>query len=208
MATQSNTTGHSIFSLIPTARRHDDGHSDSRDLSIEIPYTLPATSSFSELEERFPSVLVLIQRVWGTPEALRAFRALILDGNGQVRQWPREVWDELVLLRNVHDAAYIHGANLPVNTASGRVDLDRYPVLEVRYRHVLERICAAWGDPVAFTGLFHRLVIDDRGDREGWPADAWLELVFLQQVHDLAYKKAVRKPVGPEPTGLPGARRR
>lgn len=60
-------------------------------------------------------------------------------------------------------------------------------VLEERFPHVIKRLITCWGDPDAFEAVFSDLIIDKRGDRTGWPFDAWLELNFLQEVHDCAY---------------------
>lgn len=185
-----HTTGHSIFNLIPDPRK--GGFADSRELSIDLPDSERLefdTESESELERQFPSTMTLLCRVWGKPDAIKAFRTLILDRDGRVRRWPREAWEEIILLRNVHDAAYLHGRGLPADPQTGLVNPDDYPVLEVRYRHVLDRITARWGKPGEFHEFFQRLILDDRGDRQGWPADAWAELVFLQQVHDRAFGK-------------------
>jgi len=137
------------------------------------------------LERRFPRVAALLLRVWGRPEAARAFRALILDDNGNVRRWPAPVWDELVLLRSLHNR--LHGAGQPPDPAWSLVDPDRFSVLEVGYRHVVDRLLQSWGDREAFAAVFDDLIIDTRGDRSGWPAEVWSELVFLQRLHDCAY---------------------
>lgn len=60
-------------------------------------------------------------------------------------------------------------------------------ILESRFGHVVERLAAAWGDPVAFQDLFDDLIFDKRGNRGGWPADVWEELQFLSRLHKLAY---------------------
>lgn len=59
--------------------------------------------------------------------------------------------------------------------------------LEEQFTHVVKRLTACWGDPAFFDLVFADLMLDQRGGRSGWPFDAWLELVFLQEVHDLAY---------------------
>jgi hypothetical protein len=72
-------------------------------------------------------------------------------------------------------------------------------VLEARFPHAIKRILVCWGDPEAFEAVFSDLIIDKRGDRTGWPFDAWAELNFLQEVHDLAYGISKRSK-----TSLPG----
>ncbi len=49
------------------------------------------------------------------------------------------------------------------------------------YPHVLNRISEVWSDVRAFSKLMNGLLIDDRPDREGFPAAVILELDELQQ---------------------------
>jgi hypothetical protein len=60
-------------------------------------------------------------------------------------------------------------------------------VLEARFPHVIKRLELCWGNPDAFEEMFSDLILDKRGDRTGWPLDAWAELNFLQSIHRLAY---------------------
>lgn len=60
-------------------------------------------------------------------------------------------------------------------------------VLEGRYSDTLDRLTLVWGDPLAFDRIFKDLTIGSRAEPGGWPPDAWEELGFLQDVHDLAY---------------------
>lgn len=187
-------TGHSIFSRITPAhaRALVSPHGAAPQMEIPaLPWNAPAkdgpTDPRSALEQGYTGVVTLLARVWGQPEADAAFRRLILDGSGQMRHWPQAAWEDLMLLRDVHAIAYVHGRDLPADPDTGRVDPARFPVLEVRYRHVLERIIRHWGDPVGFSALFMDLIIDRRGTRTGWPPEVWSELVFLQAVHDRAY---------------------
>lgn len=66
-------------------------------------------------------------------------------------------------------------------------------VLEARFPHVIKRLGLCWGDPDAFEEMFADLMLDKRGDRTGWPMDAWAELNFLQSIHHLAYGVAGRR---------------
>lgn len=61
-----------------------------------------AIEVLGDLEEAAPHALALLSRVWGKPEAARAFRTLFLGADGRARRWAPAVWAELVLLRNVH----------------------------------------------------------------------------------------------------------
>ncbi|WP_296696305.1 hypothetical protein [Thiocapsa sp. UBA6158] len=72
-------------------------------------------------------------------------------------------------------------------------------VLEERFPHVIKRLDRVWGDPHAFDEMFSDLLLDKRGDRTGWPLDAWAELNFLQSVHHLAYGVAKQRPFQPDP---------
>lgn len=69
-------------------------------------------------------------------------------------------------------------------------------VLEASFPHVVSRLQLCWGDPESFAVVFADLMIDKRGDRTGWPFDAWTELNFLQEVHDLAYGVSLRRADG------------
>jgi hypothetical protein len=68
--------------------------------------------------------------------------------------------------------------------------------LEVGYGHVVDRLLKCWGNVEAFAVVHHDLVFDSRGDRAGWPAEVWSDLLLLQEIHDEAYG---RLPPGAEP---------
>jgi hypothetical protein len=79
----------------------------------------------------------------------------------------------------------IHVARPTEDLAPGdRTDLS---VLETRFPDALRSLCLAWGAPEAFDLLFRDLTLGDRAEPGGWPADAWEELGFLQDVHDCVY---------------------
>ncbi len=67
-------------------------------------------------------------------------------------------------------------------------------VLEEGFPHVISRLQACWGRPDRLEQLMSDLLIDRRGDRTGWPLDAWSELNFLHAVHELAYGPPKRLP--------------
>lgn len=60
-------------------------------------------------------------------------------------------------------------------------------VLETTFPEALNHLTVGWGDVEAFETFFHDLTLGDQGSPGGWPADAWEELEFLQNVHDRAY---------------------
>jgi hypothetical protein len=157
----------------------------------------PAAAAPSVLETDFPSVIGLLMRVWGTAAGTEAFRRLVLDQRGGVRSWPAEAWEELNLLRRVHEIRLaLEDRTRPkafggVHTPDGD-EREQRSVLETRYQHVLKRIVHCWGSPGPFAEIFDDLIIDRRGDRQGWPPDAWAELMLLQQVHLSAYGRVDR----------------
>ncbi|MBK1718281.1 hypothetical protein [Thiocystis violacea] len=59
--------------------------------------------------------------------------------------------------------------------------------LEEKFPHAIHRLHECWGDPEYFGLVFADLTLDRRGNRHGWPEDAWMDLVFLEEIHDLAY---------------------
>jgi hypothetical protein len=47
--------------------------------------------------------------------------------------------------------------------------------------------------------MFADLMLDKRGDRTGWPLDAWAELNFLQSIHHRAYGAAKHRTFRTDP---------
>jgi hypothetical protein len=160
--------------------------------------TPDAIELLSDLEEASPHAIALLCRVWGKPEAARAFRALFLTADGRVRRWSQDAWAELVLMGNLHQSLYPcpapdAGAALGVAVMPDPTSL---PELEVGYGHVVDRLLKCWGNVEAFAVVHHDLVFDSRGDRAGWPAEVWSDLLLLQEIHDEAYGML---PPGAEP---------
>jgi hypothetical protein len=59
------------------------------------------------LESRFPDALRSLRFVWGDPEAFDlVFQDLTLGDRVEPGGWPKDAWDELGLLQDVHDCAY------------------------------------------------------------------------------------------------------
>ncbi len=54
--------------------------------------------------------------------------------------------------------------------------------LEKGFPHILKKIQALWGYP-ELNLYFSQLTIDNRGDREGFPAEVWDDLHMLMQLH-------------------------
>lgn len=159
----------------------------------------PAAAAPSVLETDFPSAIGLLMRVWGTAAGADAFKRLVLDQRGGVRRWSAEAWEELNLLRRVHEIRLaLEDRTRPkefgdIRTPDGDARNQR-SVLETRYQQVLKRIVRCWGSPGPLAEIFDDLLIDRRGDRQGWPPDAWAELMLLQQVHLAAYGRVGRPP--------------
>ncbi|MCO5106983.1 MAG: hypothetical protein M9907_07850 [Burkholderiaceae bacterium] len=59
----------------------------------------------------------------------------------------------------------------------------RLPVTRQRFPHVLNRLAAEWEVPMRFLGLMDELLIDHRGNREGFPFDSVLELTNLREYY-------------------------
>lgn len=60
-------------------------------------------------------------------------------------------------------------------------------VLEARFPHVASAIQLLWGNPEMDT-YFSKLVVDDRGNREGFPPEVMSDLKFLAALHQAAYR--------------------
>lgn len=58
-----------------------------------------------------------------------------------------------------------------------------YPsALETQFPRILQATQALWGYP-ELNLYFHKLTIDDRGNREGFPPAAWEDILLLMHVH-------------------------
>ncbi len=89
---------------------------------------------------------------------------------------PRYRFPALINARSVPPPAVRQSA-----LATGHDDQFLTP-LEKGFPHVLQKIQALWGYP-EMNLYFSRLIIDDRGDREGFPAEVWDDLHTLMQLH-------------------------
>jgi len=55
-------------------------------------------------------------------------------------------------------------------------------VLETRFPRILQAIQALWGYP-EMNLYFSKLMMDERGDRDGFPPEAWEEIHLLMELH-------------------------
>ncbi len=63
---------------------------------------------------------------------------------------------------------------------------DSLGVLESRYSHIEEGLLRVWQDPEATDLYLNSVLVDDRDNRKGLPAEAFEELMFLS---DLNWKR-------------------
>lgn len=59
----------------------------------------------------------------------------------------------------------------------------RLSITRQRFPHVLNRIAAEWEAPMRFLQLMEELLIDQRGQREGFPFETVLELTNLREYY-------------------------
>jgi len=65
-----------------------------------------------------------------------------------------------------------------------RVSAEDYPsILETGFPRVIQAIQALWGYR-ELNDYFRKLMIDDRGGRDGFPPEAWEEIYLLQHIHE------------------------
>ncbi len=85
--------------------------------------------------------------------------------------------------------------NSATNAGTPLVSADpNITLLESRFPRVANAILLLWGNPEMDT-YFAKLVVDDRGDREGFPPEVMSDLMFLATLHQTAYRfgaKAIR----------------
>ncbi|WP_295456363.1 PilZ domain-containing protein [uncultured Thiodictyon sp.] len=71
----------------------------------------PVSNSRCAIEVQFPAVLAYLIAVWHNDQAFSKFFLELLDVGHAGSGWPAEIWEELVLLQNVHKQ--VHGATNP-----------------------------------------------------------------------------------------------
>jgi hypothetical protein len=69
-----------------------------------------------------------------------------------------------------------------INKEKTKVSMDGISEIEKQFPHIAKQICAYWGDGV-FENYANKLIIDERGDRQGLPREVIEELLFLYQLH-------------------------
>lgn len=82
-------------------------HQDLHSVPSQTAGELVDPEQFSVLEVLFPHVVQRLLRCWGNTEAFAVVHHdLVIDDRGGRAGWPEEVWDDLVLLQQVHDKAH------------------------------------------------------------------------------------------------------
>jgi hypothetical protein len=71
--------------------------------------------------------------------------------------------------------------SLPVNKLASKTDTYQ-TALEKDFPRILVAVQAMWGYPELNT-YFRKLTLDNRGDREGFPKEAWEEIFTLLYLH-------------------------
>jgi hypothetical protein len=67
--------------------------------------------------------------------------------------------------------------------------------IEKRFPHIAEKLSLMWGTP-DFSEFLNKLMIDDRGNRQGFPPEVIDEMLFLHLVHDM--RRGIRLEVSRE----------
>ncbi len=62
-------------------------------------------------------------------------------------------------------------------------------IIEKQYKRLLEQLEIFWGHPEQFDNAINRIMLDDRGDRAGFPIEVWAELNYLQLLHKSIYQR-------------------
>jgi len=58
--------------------------------------------------------------------------------------------------------------------------------IEARFPRIASAITLLWGNP-EMDAYFTRIMVDERGDREGFPPEVMAEILFLANLHTNAY---------------------
>jgi hypothetical protein len=59
-------------------------------------------------------------------------------------------------------------------------------LLEIKFPRIASAITLLWGNP-EMDVYFNRMVIDNRGDREGFPPEVMSDILFLISLHNYAF---------------------
>lgn len=70
----------------------------------------------------------------------------------------------------------------------GSYETEHASELEAQYPRLMVRMIEGWSQP-SFAAEIGNLLLDDRGDRHGFPAEVMEELWFLQQMHQAAHAR-------------------
>jgi hypothetical protein len=68
------------------------------------------------------------------------------------------------------------------NIVKTNANPDEMSEVEKQYPHIAKQLCEYWGDDI-FENYANKLIIDERGDRQGLPREVIEELLFLYQLH-------------------------
>jgi hypothetical protein len=69
------------------------------------------------------------------------------------------------------------------SVAEPKLPLETYvSILEKRFPHIMNAVQAMWGYH-ELNVYFRKLIVDERGGRQGFPADVWDEISMLVQLH-------------------------
>ena len=86
----------------------------------------------------------------------------------------------------------------------GSFETDLPSELEVRYPRLMVRMIEGWGQP-AFGEEINGLIVDERGDRKGFPPEVMEELWFLSQLHMACHASGPASLVANADRGIPRA---
>jgi hypothetical protein len=63
---------------------------------------------------------------------------------------------------------------------------NQFCYLEEKFPRIAQQLTLLWGHP-EMEKFFEKLWIDDRGDRQGFPAECMTELMFVASLHQAAF---------------------
>jgi hypothetical protein len=95
-----------------------------------------------------------------------------------------------------NDPAAARAPRAPLSLASHRLVIALHragqpiPTLARRFPHIVNRLSAGWAAPMDVVDVLDELLVDRRGGRRGFPADALAELLALRRT---AMRRATAK---------------
>lgn len=133
-------------------------------------------SSRSAIEKKTPWVAELVCQSWRKDGCKQSLSKLLLDESSDRLGFPDDVKAELQMLFQLLDIQDVQG--IPERKKEDQ------SAIEFKFPRIAEKVCVFWGKHEECSQFLNKLIMDDRGNRQGFPQDVSAELFFLFDLLD------------------------